>query len=172
MVRLYLAAIEEDAETDVEDDDALIVGMALWESVNITYRRCFTGGRSLAGSGIARLTLFELLDHLSSDLRAIHEDLLANANQHYAHRVNALLSGHVTVILRQPPSRGIEGLATTLIQFTTPNLEQLLSVAKLANILCRSVHNLMEHEETVVLNVLATRLDWCYAEVDAARSVH
>lgn len=83
-VARYGRALAQRLSTDGPD----LICSALWESMIITYGRCFRDGRSAAGKGKRRRFPTEILEGMDSKALEIHNYALGLRDRHVGHRVD------------------------------------------------------------------------------------
>jgi hypothetical protein len=93
------------------------VAGALWESMVITYGRCFTSGKSALGKRPRRRMPDEALSGLTPQLRAAHELVMQLRNKHVGHRVGETSGVRVVAVHEEigGPPVGVAWLRVHLV---------------------------------------------------------
>lgn len=102
--------------------DAVLIRRALWTASCIAYRRVFTTGKGHLSPQTPRMKPNEnFTDALTTDQLAAHNEVLAIANKHVAHRVGELEKANVVALLNPPPKpRAVVGVAPYIVHFAAP----------------------------------------------------
>lgn len=112
--------------------DVSLVERALWEAATIAYGRCFHQGRGNLESQRPRYRIpDDVIDQL--DARTTHEAVMADRNQHIAHRISDHEQVKVTGYLAPPPAPrqlvGVGAWGAILVSRETPDVEKLMVLA-------------------------------------------
>ena len=99
-----------------------LIRRALWTASCIAYRRVFTTGKGHLSPQTPRMKPNENFTNvLTSDQLAVHNEVLAIANKHVAHRVSELEKAKVVALLEPPPKpRAVVGIAPFIVHFGAP----------------------------------------------------
>ena len=87
---------------DAIDEADELLASAVREAAVIAYGRCFNTGRPSMGKGPRRRMPTKALDDLAPELRALHDEVLADRNQHVGHRVSRDAERITVVALSEP----------------------------------------------------------------------
>ena len=121
-------------------DDYRILRNALWKAVVISYRRAFTGGKSFVKGRSRAKYPSDQVDSLSDDERAIHDEMLHEADKHVAHRVDDdREAGDVSILLNPPHDRGVQAVAWGGHRFSGARDEVVEAVVPLCDHLSRQL---------------------------------
>ncbi len=84
------------------DESDPIVWKALWHAAVVSYGRAFTSGKSHGGGRTPRLKATALINRLDPEMRALHDVIFGERNQHIAHRVDGREAMKAIVVLAPP----------------------------------------------------------------------
>jgi hypothetical protein len=131
---------------------ASLVERALWEAATIPYGRCFHQGKGNLESQRPRYRIpDDVIDQL--DARTTHEAVMADRNQHIAHRISDREQVKVTGYLAPDPAPrelvGVGAWGVILVSREAPDVEKLRVLAEelgagVAAELERPQHRIME----------------------------
>ena len=115
------------------NDDAALVERALWEAATIAYGRCFHQGKGNLESQRPRYRIPEhVIDQLGS--RATHDTVMADRNQHIAHRISDHEQVKVTGYLAPDPAPramvGVGAWGAILASREAPDIDALRVLAE------------------------------------------
>jgi hypothetical protein len=103
---LLLAALEGAEDTDP------VVTTALYATAAISYRRCFAEGAAHERGRKRHRVAYSEADVMPPEVRAVHDEMLASADQHIAHRINEEQQASAFLLLAPPTEEpAIEGCA-------------------------------------------------------------
>ncbi len=157
-----LAVPDEALVGDIEPERAIVIH-ALWESAVITYGRSFEDGKSADGNARTPFPR-ELIESLTNDQRALHDEIEAERDWHVAHRISDA-THKARVIVTLPPRGGPPELAVQ-VRTATASVDQLRAaqLAELATLLAESVEEAMRPLFGQVAQATYERLPQAYAE--------
>jgi hypothetical protein len=130
------AAARRFAALSNEGDEGGVLHRAFWSSAVIAYRRCFRNGRGHGLIQRPRLLLPDaVVETLEPRLKEMHAKALAEANKHFAHRVNAELSQMPIHLISQQDgaSRNVIGVMAVQFAYLGPVTEEANLLGDLAD---------------------------------------
>ena len=94
------------------EDENGVLHRAFWWSSVVAYRRCFTTGRGHGLFQRSRLTVPpSIIESLSPQMRAVHDQALKEADKHVAHRVDDKMGQMPVHLLFRANERGEDEVA-------------------------------------------------------------
>ncbi len=139
-----------------------LVAQALWNAAAISYRRAFTGGKSILERGTARVKLDREavagLPELSPEQQAAHTDTIHLADKHVAHRVDDV-EGAVAYLAPLSRPRQVEVLGVLHVRFIGPEPQVARALADVCLFLCAGVEHEIEMRRSELLAELRADSD-------------
>ena len=156
-----------------------LVAQALWNAAAISYRRAFTGGKSILERGTARVKLDREavagLPELSPEQQAAHTDTIHLADKHVAHRVDDV-EGAVAYLAPLSRPRQVEVLGVLHVRFIGPEPQVARALADVCLFLCAGVEHEIEMRRSELLAELRADSDvdrfYQAAEVQARQNAN
>jgi len=139
-----------------------LVAQALRNAAAISYRRAFTGGKSILERGTARVKLDREavagLPELSPEQQAAHTDTIHLADKHVAHRVDDV-EGAVAYLAPLSRPRQVEVLGVLHVRFIGPEPQVARALADVCLFLCAGVEHEIEMRRSELLAELRADSD-------------
>jgi len=165
--RLIEILIERGDEGEHASEDDEFVDWAIWVAAVITYRRCFTSGRSVA----SKQSRHRIEALVQPEEREVHDMVLHLADKHIAHQVSDQANfGNLSVHLMPRDIPGIRWVGTSTVLLASSNIGFLREWLRVALAISARVDEMVSAECDRWRPVLEDRIPWLYAEADRQRA--